>query len=371
MVEKKIVLIITNNLLLPGGVTNFFRIIKAKYDKKDIQIDFFSQGVNKKHDEIKKIEYLIQHIKDIFYFIKLLKNNKNIKIVQLNPSFILVPIFRDSFYVIISKIFKKKIITFFHGWDINFENKMIKNNILKKLFIEIYNKSDLFYVLSEDFKYSLEKIGITKKVNITKTTFNGDLYHSIEKKGDLFNFLYVGRLQKEKGIFTILRTLNEMKSEKRKFKVNFIGWFADKKTELEFSNMIESYKLSDYIEIKGYVSDKEKIQNLTKSDVFVFPTYYPEGCPTVVIEALAAGLFVITTDTAALKEIIKDNVHGILVKKNNHEDLKSSFEWCLSNKKKVIEIGKKNKDYAFNTLESEIIIEDFYKKYKELTSDKK
>ena len=54
------------------------------------------------------------------------------------------------------------------------------------------------------------------------------------------------------------------------------------------------------------------------SDIFVFPTYYPEGCPTVVIEALAAGLFVVTTDTAALKEIVKDGINGIKVKRKDH-----------------------------------------------------
>jgi len=334
-----------------------------------IQIEFFYQGINKRHDEIGKIEYSIKYIKDLKNFRKRLKRNKNIKLVHLNPSFYYVPIIRDSFYIILSKLYKRKVISFFHGWGNDFEKKLMKSNIKKRLFRNIYNKSDLFYVLSEDFKSSLKKIGIIKKINITRTTFDGDKYQLLRKNEGSFKMVYVGRLQKEKGIFTILKALNELKINGRRFTISFIGWFVNKKTQKEFNNMIESFDLGDYIDIKGYVSDEEKIINLTNSDIFVFPTYYPEGCPTVVIEALAAGLFVITTDTAALKKIIKDGVNGRIVKKNDYEDLKCSLEWCLDNREKVNDLGGKNKKYAFGNFESEVIIEDFYREYKKLISD--
>ena len=65
----------------------------------------------------------------------------------------------------------------------------MNSNIKKKLFTNIYNRSDLFYVLSEDFKSSLKKIGITKKINVIKTTFDGDKYQSLGKKdGLLLNY---------------------------------------------------------------------------------------------------------------------------------------------------------------------------------------
>jgi glycosyltransferase involved in cell wall biosynthesis len=133
--------------------------------------------------------------------------------------------------------------------------------------------------------------------------------------------------------------------------------------------MINAFDLKNYIDIKGYVSDDEKIHNLINSDIFVFPTYYPEGCPTVVIEALAAGLFVITTDTAALKEIIQDGINGKIVKKNDYMDLKSNLEWCLNNKEEVITLGINNKKYAFENFESKKIIDNFYFDYIKLIND--
>lgn len=366
MAGKNIVLIATKNLSLPGGVTNFYRIIKNKYNNKDIQIEFFYQGVNKKHDETGTIEYLMKYIKDLKNFRKSLKKSKNVKLVQLNPSLYSVPIIRDFFYIILSKIYKRKVIIMFHGWGKDFEKKLLSSKIKKKLFCKIYNKADLFYVLSQDFKLALKKIGIEKKIKITRTTFDGDKYQSSGKNEKLFRMIYLGRLQREKGIFTILKALNELKMIDKKFIISFIGWFVNKKTQKEFNKAIELFDLKDYIDVQGYVSDEEKIKNLVNSDIFVFPTYYPEGCPTVVIEALAAGLFVVTTDTAALKEIIEDKINGIIVKKNDYNDLKSSLEWCFNNMEKVRVLGKNNRNYAFENFESAVIIDDFYKEYKNL-----
>lgn len=370
MKKNNTVLIITNNLSLPGGITNFYRIIKNKYDKEDIEIEFFYQGVNKKHGDINKIEYLIKYIKDLIRLISYLKNNKNIKVVQLNPSFIFIPIIRDSFYIIFSKIFKKKVICFFRGWDKYFERKLFNCRIKKILFNSIYGKVDLFYVLSKDFKYSLKKIGISKKINVTKTTFDGNKFQLIGKKEGIFKMIYLGRLQKKKGIFIILKALNELKTSNRKFNFTFIGWFADDKDQKKFNKMVDSYGLKDYIDLKGYLYGKDKVLNLVNNDIFVFPSY-SEGCPNVVIEALAAGLFVITTKTGALKEIIRDGVNGMMVEKGDYNDLKSCLEWCMDNRGKVKELGDKNRKYAFETFESKVIIENLYGGYKNLIGDLK
>ena len=306
---------------------------------------------------------------DIIFFSKYLKQNKNIKLVQLNPSLYPVPVIRDSFYLILSKFYKKKIICFFHGWGKDYEKKLIKSYIKKRIFRNIYNKSDLFYVLAEEFKSFLIKIGINKKINITKTTFDGDKYLLLGKKDGLLKMVYVGRFERDKGVFTILNAVNELKNENLIFTISFIGWFPDKNIEKEFKDMIDSLNLKKYIDIKGYVPDEENIEDLINSDIFIYPTYYPEGCPTVVIEALAAGLFVITTDTAALKEVIKDKINGIIVKKDDYIDLASNLKWCLNNKQKINELGEKNKKYAFDNFESKVVIENLYSQYKRLLSD--
>jgi len=369
MNKKGNVLILTKNLSLPGGVTNFYNIIKNKYDMMDIGIKFFFVGVNKNQDDITIIEDIIKYVKDLIQLLFYLKRNKDIKIVQLNPSFIPVPLIRGSSYIILSRLFGKKVICFFHGWDENFERRLMNNKFYKFLFNKIYNMSDLFFVLSEDFRSSLKKIGIKKNIRVVKTTFDGELFHISKKKTSVFRMVFLGRLQKEKGIFIILQALNELKLTNKNFKFSFIGWFSDKKNQKEFNEMVNSYNLTEFIELQGYLFGRQKIQSLIDSDVFVFPSY-SEGCPTAVIEALAAGLFVISTNVGALKEIIKNGINGIIIQKDNYHDLKNSIEWCLENRNKVEELGKLNIEFAYNNFESKVIIDRFYADYKHLLGEK-
>ena len=68
----------------------------------------------------------------------------------------------------------------------------------------------------------------------------------------------------------------------------------------------------------GPVSGQPKTDLLLDADIFVLPTYYPrEGQPWVLIEAMAAGLPIVTTDQAAIRETVDYGVNGFLVDKRD------------------------------------------------------
>jgi glycosyltransferase involved in cell wall biosynthesis len=72
----------------------------------------------------------------------------------------------------------------------------------------------------------------------------------------------------------------------------------------------------------GPLKGQEKQAALTSADIFLFPTYYPpEGHPWVIVEAMAAGLPVISTNQGAILESVEDGINGFIVAKQNPAEL--------------------------------------------------
>jgi len=83
---------------------------------------------------------------------------------------------------------------------------------------------------------------------------------------------------------------------------------------------ISRYGLEDYIETPGYVTGINKQEILRGSNIFLFPTYYGEGCPIVVLEAMGAGLAVVSTPVAGIPDIVEHGKNGFLIDSRNPQD---------------------------------------------------
>lgn len=89
---------------------------------------------------------------------------------------------------------------------------------------------------------------------------------------------------------------------------------------------------------KGAVAHHELPSLLAECDAFVFPSFF-EGFALVILEAMACGLPVITTDATAGPDIIRDNEDGWIVRAGDDEGLGRALEHCLSHPAKVAQTG--------------------------------
>ncbi|MDE4541330.1 glycosyltransferase [Thermoanaerobacterium sp. R66] len=75
---------------------------------------------------------------------------------------------------------------------------------------------------------------------------------------------------------------------------------------------------------------------LLNSDIFILPTYYPnEGQPISIIEAMAAGLPIISTDTGCIADMVIDGYNGFIVHKQKPEEITEKI-MILANKKGLL-----------------------------------
>jgi len=105
------------------------------------------------------------------------------------------------------------------------------------------------------------------------------------------------------------------------------------------------------------------------ADIFCLATL-SEGFSNVILEAMAAGLPVITTSIPANSEIIENGVNGLLIPTNDAAALSEILKYALNNPGKVREIGKNAKEYVKNNYIVSRMVKRYEEKYTRLMKRK-
>ena len=298
---------------------------------------------------------------DVFNYLLLIISDKEIKIVQLSPSLIFVPLLRDFLFLFIAKVFNKKTIVFFRGWKQDYYNSIKSNAFKRFIFNNTYGKADSILVLSDSFKKNLITLGWNKlKIQTTTTAVNKkDIIESKDRLNkNKIRFIYVGRISHLKGIVEMLDAFKSVNSQIYDLELIIVG-HPDSKINIDkLKKTASDDSISCKIKFLGHVDGPSKFNLLSKSDVFIFPSY-TEGCPNSVLEALSSGLFILSTKVGALSEIIKNKKNGIFVKKEDSNDLKIKIDWTIKNINFIRMQKDKIKNNSINKFDINTIIKKF------------
>jgi glycosyltransferase involved in cell wall biosynthesis len=82
----------------------------------------------------------------------------------------------------------------------------------------------------------------------------------------------------------------------------------------------------------GQIAHSEVMKFLRNSDIVVIPSNYPEGLPTLILEAGACSAAVIATNVGGTNEVISNEELGILIEPDNFQQLKDAMEVLIIDK---------------------------------------
>jgi len=131
-----------------------------------------------------------------------------------------------------------------------------------------------------------------------------------EKPAGALHLAYVGRLIEEKGIFDIVEALAILLREKHKVTLSFAGSGPQ---EGLLRARVANLGLGDRVNLLGPVFGAQKEALWHSAHIFVFPTFFPEGLPYALLEAMVAGAVPVTTRAGAIPDVLEDGVQGVLV----------------------------------------------------------
>lgn len=230
----------------------------------------------------------------------------------------------------------------------------------------------------EGVKSALIRNGITKKP--LKVILNGNIngvdvghysclaevserVESIRGEGNAFNFIFVGRLVKDKGINELVRAFLKLSNAYSDVRLYLVGDLENELDPLD-KDVKSSMEREKAIVAWGFQSDVRPF--FAASDVLVFPSYR-EGFPNVVLQAGAMELPSIVTDINGCNEIIQDGVNGRIIPSRDEEALYEAMKWMYEHRDaEVKEMAKRARPMIVERYEQHKVWEALLEEYRSL-----
>lgn len=315
-----------------GGVSNHYYGLRP-YWTEDIKYNYIGKRSTKLHSGIFWILWDI--IKFIFRILFWKPN-----VILLNPSLNKSAMVRDTIFFLIGKLMRRKVAIFIHGW-----NKDYAKQINHNWFTKIYNNASCILVLAKQFRKELIEWGITCPIKLTTTKVSDNLLEGFNiclRNGKCDTLLFLSRIEKTKGIYETIDTYSILKEKFPNLKLRIVGDGS------EFLNA-RSYVINKNIEditFTGCLSGDRLKKEYINADFYIFPTYYGEGLPTSLLEAMAFGLPCCTRAIGGIADFFENQKMGALFDTLDANLMAKQIETIICDKKKMHEVSEYNYKYA-------------------------
>lgn len=185
------------------------------------------------------------------------------------------------------------------------------------------------------------------------------------RRKDMFTFCFVGRIVKDKGIEELVSAFSRLHEENPNTRLLLIGSFEEKLDPLSVTTK-NRIKQGNGIVYLGRQSDVRPYY--AASDALVFPSYR-EGMPNVVLEAGAMGLPSIVTDINGSREIICQDVNGVIISTHNSEALYHEMCRFATDRELTSRLASNARGNIANRYEQKMIWNALLEEYLKLTNN--
>src|SRR6266498_4663301 len=155
--------------------------------------------------------------------------------------------------------------------------------------------------------------------------------------------LYVGRIVREKGIFTLLDALEKLRKQGKDVSLVLVGEGPLKE---DLAKEVLRRKLNDRVKLAGFVDEKKLVSLYNSSDAFVLPSHF-EPFGMVALEAMASRVPVVVSDVGGLSEIVEDGITGVKVPSSDPHALAEGILRVLENR----ELSERLKENAYRAVQ--------------------
>ena len=319
-----------------GGVGSYYDKIMIHFK---CNVRYFYIGKRKRNSIP-----VLRLIKDYYLFVIEVARN-DYDLVHVNPSLRFNAVIRDGIFLLLSKLFRKKTVIFFRGWDDEFENTIRKR--YSKLFGLVFFSADAIIVLASRFKTTLQEMGCTRPIFLETTLVPDEVFGFNKighlKNGDtrMLNILFLSRIEKYKGVYEAIETFIILKKSYPNITMTLAGdgsEFIAVKAYLENRNVTG-------VAIPGWLNNEKKMKAYQNADIYLFPSY-AEGMPNSLLEAMAYGLPVVTRPVGGVEDFFQNGEMGFSTESTEPKVLAQLCEILIRDNERRTIIGRFNSKYA-------------------------
>lgn len=226
------------------------------------------------------------------------------------------------------------------GYAFTNSRKGLISKIAKILYRTALKNADVIFFQNPDDRQTFNDESIigsnSKTVVINGSGVDLDRFNLTPLPTGKVSFLMIGRLLGDKGVREYIEAAKIITSKYTNVTFNLVGSIDSNPNSISESELLE-WKNSGVISYWGRVSDVRPA--ITASHIYVLPSYR-EGTPRTVLEAMAMGRAIITTNAPGCRETVKNNINGFLVPIKSVSALVSSMEKFLKDETLIAAMGQ-------------------------------
>lgn len=288
---------------------------------------------------------------------------KSPKLVHIHTTDYL-PFLESSVYTLLAKLFSKKTIMHIHAtsFTIFYTNGSFVTRVLTR---KILSMVERIIVLSPDTALFFKRIAPQSKIsvipNAIETRNLSTREWALEKTGlHPVRVLFVGGEEaKRKGLFDVLKAIPIVAN---KYGSGILFVFVGIYDKLKQEAIHEAETMYHCVKNMGFLDKGEMQKVRLSSDIYILPSY-AEGLPMALLEAMAAGLPVISTMVGSIPELIEEGTNGFLIQPGDYVALAERIVRLAKNQGLRNRMGKRNIEKVRKSYSLEHWMQDLYDIY--------
>jgi glycosyltransferase involved in cell wall biosynthesis len=342
------VLMLSVDPRVPGGIAQFIETLKSRLTCSDVT-----------HLSVGSIPG--EHESPLSVFLRVVVTPIRVAaldlfgrydVVHLNASLTPKSAIRDALILLALRLSgQRNVLLYIHGWRWDLAQRIARNRALRALANFLLAGTQRILVLAPEFRAALIAIGVDPaRIEVTRTMFDSaDVRPAAIGRPTRRRVLFMSRIERGKGVFELVEGFARISGRHPDVDLVLAG---TGEALAEVRRMIAGLGLQERVMLPGYVRGAEKAALLGNCSVFVLPSYGGEGMPVALLEALAAGLPVITSRAGGIPHVIRDSEHGLMLDEITPEGIACALDEMLSRAAWWNRVGQANRRYAWTRFEA-------------------
>ena len=178
--------------------------------------------------------------------------------------------------------------------------------------------------------------------------------------------LFVGRFLKEKGVFELMDAVREMRSQNVPFEMHLCGDFDHGNRSSATCDDLVQWKEEGLVDWSGQLDDVR--DKLAAADMVVLPSYR-EGTPRSLLEAMAVGRPLVTTNVPGCRNVVQDSVNGFLVDSHDPVMLADAMAKLIEDENLRERMGHASREMAEAVFDEREVIRQTVEVYSKLSGE--
>lgn len=345
-------------------------IVKSKLINESFDCDFINLLVSRSINDTGKWSFM-KILRFIGIWIQLMVEiiKKKPEVCYLALSTTGLSFYKDVLLVFWLRVFRIKRVYHLHNKGIS---KRQTNKVLRFLYQFVFKGADVILLSSYLYK-DIETFVPLSRVHICPNGIEDsfvNLKPRLASSENPVKILFLSNLIESKGVTVLLDACVILQKKGIDFQCNFVGAEGDI-GETKFNEMVKQHGMDGRVKYLGRKFGQDKQAVLADTDIFAFPTYYPNECfPLVLLEAMSANIAVVSTFEGGIPDIIEDGVTGSLVPQRDVEIMAEKLEELIMHPALREQMGKAGRQKFENEFTLEIFEHNLQEILKQISARK-